>query len=230
MRRLRPFAALVCLLLAVSGCGGGSPAGTPKPKPLTTAQATTIAAAGVLLPADLPGYTGEAQTADPSDAADQVEFDKCLGVPTSTYLAQDQGKSYTKGDLEIDSSSQVLTTAPMAKAEFDAADSAKGTACLKAQATAAAGADVSNAAVTVTTQSVTVPGADGALYFDFVLTGTAQGQQVEVRGSQAIARVGQTQVELDSFATAPPLLTTDEMVALLTKVVARVKTAAKAAS
>jgi hypothetical protein len=224
MTRFRSSVALVCFALVVTGCGGGKAKTAPTPTPLTATQAKALAAAGVLTADDLPGYTAKAGSAD--DPADQAALDACFGIPKTTYLAQDPGKEFTKGALEIDSSVDVVSTVAMAKAEMDAGAGPKGVGCIKSEGSKGAAKDgLTGAQVSATPQTLTVPGADQVLYFDLVLTGTSDGQQVEVHGSEAIARVGQTQIQLSTFAFAPPLPTSDEVVALLTKAVARVKAA-----
>ncbi len=68
----RLLAAALSALLLVAGCGGdgGSPKATssptPSPTPLPAEQAKTIAAAGVLTQADMPGSSGSASPASTS--------------------------------------------------------------------------------------------------------------------------------------------------------------------
>ena len=230
MTHFRPFAPVVCFALALSGCGGGSSAKhsttpTPSPTPLTAAQAKVLAAAAVVAAEDLPGYKAEIQKTDPSDAASTAALDRCIGVPVTTYLAEDPGKAYTLGPLEIDSSGSVVTTAAMAKGEVDALIS-KGQACIKTAILDGQGSDLSKAAVTITPQTLTVPGADEAFVYDIILTGESQGHAVALSGSEAGALVGQTEIQISTFGEAHSGLSVDELTALLTKAVARVKAAA----
>jgi hypothetical protein len=235
MTQRTPFvtpAAVAVALLALVGCGssggdGAKPSSSPTPKALTAADAKTVAAAGVLTAADMPGYTAEAQ--DPDDADDtatDAAFRTCIGSPARDYLYSDPGRSFTKGDLEVDSSVDVARTAEIAKAELDAYAGPKTEACAKAEFTKLfAGEGGTLTSYKQTPVTVTVPGSDGTFGVQFTLVLSGGGESTTLQGYELGALVGQVEVALSVFGTPEETLTVEQAQALLVKAAGRVKAA-----
>jgi hypothetical protein len=229
------LAAALCALLALAGCGSSSdgdgakatPSSSPTTASLTAAQAKAAAAAAILTAADLPGYAVEAQEADPEDAADDAALAACIGVAKPTYLTRDLGRSFSKGDLEVDSSADVATSAAAAKAELDAYISPKGVDCVRTQLSAyftKQGLTVGS--FTATPTSVTVPGADAVFAFEIALDASApDGSKLQLRGFEMGSLVGQVEVSLTAIGTPTTNLTLAEAQALLATSTDRVKSA-----
>jgi hypothetical protein len=229
---MRPAIAVLSALLLLTACGDG---GTPKatssptsaPTPLTAAQAKTVAAAGVLTAADLPGYKAETQTGDPDEVAEAKKLAACLGVTYPEVLASDTGRAFTQGEIELDSYVDVSTSAADARAEYDALATAKGPSCLKtivSDGFTSLGAAVEN--VTVTPMPITVSGSDAALAYTFDFKGsTPDGKRLDFHGYSLGALVGQASVKIDVFAVPGQDFPVADATALLTKAVDRVKAA-----
>lgn len=232
-RTLGPVVLCAALAATLGGCGGsskGSPvtktSPSPTAAPLTAATAKALAAAGVLTKADLPGYTTAAQEHDASDDQTDAALAACLGVPTPTYLARDFGTAFTKGELEIDSSVDIATTAAAAKDELTAYTSAKAPTCVKQTLTAVlAKSGITVTSFTATPQPVTVSGSDTSFGYALTLAGTTQGQTINLSGYEAGALVGQAEVSLSTIASSQDAITLPQVTALLTTAVGRVRAA-----
>lgn len=94
-----------CLAAALAGCGGSPSKTTPSaavtPAPL--AELTKM----MLKPTDLPtGWKGTAYKADPTDAASQAAFTRCLGVPNTDHdkVAEAHSQDFGLGNANISSS------------------------------------------------------------------------------------------------------------------------------
>lgn len=229
MRR-RLSAVAVCALLLIAGCGGGSSpkvtaSPAPSPTPLTAAQAKTLAAAGILTAADLPGY--EVAPGEGESEADAKKLAACLGITHTPYLAVDNGRTFTKGDLEISSSVDVATSAVEAKAELAGYDSAKGVTCGKQQIAAfftEEGLTVKT--LNITRTPISVPGADGSFAYTLDVSATSPGGTIAARqGYQLGSLVGQVEIGLSVFSQGAPAVSLTEATALLVKAVERVKAA-----
>jgi hypothetical protein len=231
--RLRPAAALLCLAL-LTGCAGSSgdaarSTPSPTPSPLTLAQAKDVAAAGVLTTADLPGYEVAAQEADSDKEDFEAQLATCLGVTKPTYFAKDPGRSFSKDELEVDSSVDVAPTREAAKADVAALASAKAPDCVKAQFTkefGGSGLDVTSFVITPATISVPLSQATAA--YRYSIDASSEGQPVAIRGVLLSAAVGQAEISLASTSSPAAALTLDELTALLVKAAARVDAKAKA--
>ncbi len=232
-RALTPAVLSTCALLALTGCSGGSSvssktaAPTPTATPLTATAAAAQAKAAILTTADLPGYAATKQTHDAGDDANDAKLATCLGVPAPTYLARDSGTSFTKGEVEVDSSADVAKTAAAGKAELAAFTGATAPGCLKDVLSSVVGAS----GLTVTTftaepQTVTVVGSDAAFGYKLAFTGTTQGRTIEFSGFETGALVGQVEVSVSVIASAASRYPLANAVGLLTTAVGRVKTAA----
>jgi hypothetical protein len=233
----RSLVLALCAAVALTGCGGGSSqpsttstsssaAAAATPVALTLAKAKLLAAAAVLTDADLPGYTSKAQTHDASNDALDAKMATCLGVTAATYLTRNFGTAFSKGELEIDSSADVATSTADAKKQLADMTSSKAPACLKSQLTAA----LASTGFTVTSfsaqpASVTIPGSDGAFVYTMVVAGTIQGRNIELRGFDAGALVGQVEVGVSVFAPSATTFTLAQTTALLTKATERTKAA-----
>jgi hypothetical protein len=229
--RTRPAALVAALcLLALTGCGGSSDgakaSSSPTPAALTAAQAKTVATASTLTAADLPGYVVATETDDADDVKNEAEFRTCLGLGGESYLASDPGRSFTKGDLEVDSSTDVAATVGAAMSELAAYTGPKASQCTKAQLTkiiAAEGGALTS--FTLTPIVLTVPGSDGVFGYEMSVDASAGGQTIQLRGFETGVLVGQVQAGLTVLGTPAANLTVEEVQALLVKAVARAKAA-----
>jgi hypothetical protein len=224
-----------CSALALAACGSSSDGGSkassspsPTPTVLSAAEAKTVAAAGVLSAADMPGYTAKAAEEDDPDAkaADAV-FRTCIGLPTEDYLGSDLGREFNKGDLDVNSSVDVARTAEIAKAELDAYNGTRSEECAKAEFTKlfqAHGATVTS--FKLTPVAVTVPGSDEAFGQEISMDLSNGGQTAQLRGLDLGALVGQVEVKITVLGTPTESLPLADAQALLVKATGRVKAAA----
>jgi hypothetical protein len=217
------------VLVLTAACGGGSKkdSATPSPTALSKAQAESLAKAAVLTAADMPGYKAEEQTKDPDDEADDKRLAACLGTTKPTYLAENAGLTFTKGELEVDSSADVAPSVAAAKAELAAFRSDKLKGCLRSEFEKLL-AD-SRGTITkfeVTPTPITVTGADDSFAFRFELGASVSGQQLRFTGFDLGALVGQVEPEISSFdPSGSSAFTLDQGVALLQKAVDRTRAA-----
>ena len=241
MRETRRTTALaltaVAVLAMTAACNGSkkhtttpSPSQSPTPTavPVTAAQARALANAGVLTPADMPGYTAKRQTHDASDDASDARIQTCLGIAKPTYLARNFGTAFSKGPLEVDSSADVAPTADAAKAELAALTGDKAQPCLKTEfrsLIAAQGGTVTSLSLDPVT--VTVPGADAAFGYRIAITATGGGQTLQFTGFDIGALAGSAELDITAIDTSgSTAFTLDDGVALLKKVTDRAKAAA----
>lgn len=226
MTRL-PIAVVLSAAVVLTGCASSSPARKAKPA-LTEQTAKTVAAAGVLTDADLPGYTSEVKKHDASDDAGDKAFGACLGRPIGPFLTRNFGRTFHKGTLEVDSAVDVATSAKDGKAQLDAIGGSLGPGCYKKVLTgliASSGATVSS--FEVTPVSPTVTHADGSFGYQIAVVLTGGGQTITLKGFELGALVGQAEVDLTVIATGGEPLSLDESVALLNTSISRVVAATK---
>lgn len=151
----------------------------------------------MLKKSDLPGFTAEPSTAEPEDAADERAFYKCLGVKVPKFAARNLGIAFTKGDLEIDSSVDVLTTVSKAKADMKLGASKKAPRCLKQVLITILereGAEIET--VSVKPVAVKVKGADIAAAYRYAAVATIQGTPLRLDGYSVTVLVGQTEISV----------------------------------
>lgn len=159
------------------------------------AKAKKLAKAGVLTQADLKGYTFEAKTVDPADAADEKSFYKCIGAKAPSYLARNEGASFTKGSLTIDSSADVASSVTAAKADLKAIKSTKAPACFRKSIVdllKRSGATVQS--VSVKRESATVKGGDGVSLLHIKAVADFGGTTLKLDGYLLSILVGQTEI------------------------------------
>ncbi len=114
-----------------------APKASPTEAPLTSAQAKTIATASLLTSADLPGYkaTPSDNTPDPDEDKAEAELEKCVGVESPDYLADESSDDFNKGEfptsVEVSSEVQVVKTAAEGKADLQAFLSTKALGCFE---------------------------------------------------------------------------------------------------
>jgi hypothetical protein len=230
----RPVALAVvaaALLVLTAACGGGGSkksSSNPTPAPLTTAKAQALAKAAVLTAADMPGYKAEESKDDPNDKATDQRIAACLGTTKPTYLAENPGMTFTKGDLEVDSSADVAPSVATAKAEVAAFTSPKLKDCVKQEfAKLLADSHGVITAFEITPQSSTVTGADETFAYTFDLRASVAGQQLHFNGLDVGALVGQVEVDLSVFdQSGSSTFTVEQANALLQRAVDRTKAAA----
>ena len=208
----RGFPAFVMVVIAstlLGGCGGSSggskehnaasPSATSTS--LSAAKAKTLAAAGVLTEADLPGYTAKPQTHDASDDASDALMQRCLGLSKQSYLARNFGTAFTKGTDEIDSSADVASSPDEAHAELQAIGSSKAPGCFKQVLTKLMASNALTVkSITTTKAQATVQGSDGSFGYLLDMTATTRGQTVRLQGYEVGALVGQVEIDVTSIA------------------------------
>jgi hypothetical protein len=192
---------------------------------LTKAEAKRLAAAAILTKADLPGYTAKAGEDSEDEAADKKIYG-CLGVAKPKYLTRDWGRAFTKGDLEIDSSADVVESVSAAEKEIHAFKNPAATACVKDQFTglfAGTGAQVTK--LTVDPVKPTVAGADDAFGFRLSITLSGPGGTAEMTGLIIGTLVGPVEISVASFQTGSDSFTLKKAEALAAISTRRVKAA-----
>lgn len=223
--RARVAAAAWILLLPLSVPGAAS-AWDQTADGISKTQAKKLAKAGVLTTKDLPGYTAEALTEDAGDVADEKAYFKCLGAKYPTFLARNLGLTYSKGELNIDSSADVASSVSAAKADLKAIKSSKAPACYKKGITAflkRTGFTVKS--VSVERSSVTVKGADGATAFHIRAEIQFQDMLFRLDGYDVSVLVGQTEITVSPGRLDGKAPSLKQSVALAEKVAKRVRAA-----
>lgn len=231
----RAAVAVIAVLLLTVGCGSddkkdasSTPTPTATPTPLTAAQAQVLAKAAVLTEADMPGYKAEKETHDTDDQATEERVATCLGLPKPTYVARDFGTTFSKGDVEVESSADVAPTAAAARTELEALTGEKAEGCLKTEFEQLVG--VSGGAVTkfeLTPVDITVNGADDAFGFKLEFAASAAGQTLAFTGYDVGALVGQVEIDVSVFdSSGSGGFTVEQATALLQKVTDRTRAAA----
>lgn len=168
---------------------------TPVQPTITKTEAQQLSKAGVLTRSDLPQYEVERNTRDATDAQFDIALYKCIGVKGPKYLARNPGKSFTAGNLSIDSSADVLATVKQATADMKAVGSKKGAACYEGflkQYFVEQGAEVQS--FSVSKIPVTVANADQAFAFRITGNFSVEGTPLLLEALLVAARVGQTEI------------------------------------
>lgn len=145
----------------------------------------------------------------------------CVGRPRPTYLARNKGLAFTKGNVEIDSSADVVDSAASAAADLGALK-ANGATCLRSELTSVLAAQ----GVTVTSFSakpvrLMVARADGAFGFRLAMSATAGSRHMAFRGYQLGAVVGAAELDVSVFLTGNASFPLTTAVALLRTVARR---------
>jgi hypothetical protein len=235
--RLAVLPALAALALA--GCDGRSaapaaPAAASEPAtaaprvaaaPLTPARAQELATAAILVDGDVPGYTATRQTLHP-DAGTSAALKRCLGVPPETYLWSDAGTSFTKGNVQIDSTVDVARSVAAAQTEITAQRGPQGGGCdednLK-QALYDSGAAVESTSSRLL--PVSVEGADDSFVYELSGTSMLVGRKVAFHGFEIGALIGQVEIGLTVAQTGSSSYPVADALALVKKAVDRVRAA-----
>jgi hypothetical protein len=177
--RLLRVCAAGCGVAVLAACGGSSskttspvggsstpssssPAASPSASPAPLSRLQKI----VLQPADLPtGWKGTPYEADPSDAADQAAFVKCLGVRNTDAdkVAEADSQDFALGDASISSWATSYRSQSDLDADVAALHSPKASPCeaqlLKKQVATSlpAGATVESVSIKITPGSAGGP-------------------------------------------------------------------------
>lgn len=128
-----------------SGTATGKPGATAKPSAGATSaadpenpagvgadvlrEAKALAAAGVLVAADLPGYTNEPLVPGAAEEAAEDELYRCLRLAKPTLVARNPGRHWVKGPVEISSSADVFKSATVAKQYINGSKSGLAPGC-----------------------------------------------------------------------------------------------------
>lgn len=241
----RAAASVLVVGFALSGCGGGDdpladqpdgetsapvPAATaiptvtayPTTGPLTAAQAKALAAAGVLLASDLPGWTAATRNAAAEDDEADHAIKKCLNLPETPYLARDSGRSFEQAGVSINSKTEVTTSLEQATAEVTARQGPDGVRCFREYLATPGGGEL-----VLENVPVNVTGADRAVAFRVVLSGSGPAGPVSAGGFQLLVQVGQVEISVDSFeGSRTPTYTLEKLVDLAEIAVGRVRSTA----
>lgn len=188
----------------------------PAAASISKAQAKKLAKAALVKARDLPGYECEANTAEPTDAADEAALYACLGVKVPKYAAENLGATYSSGAVVIDSASSVVATVKAARKDFKAVTSKKAAGCFKQQfenSLERDGFEVES--LSVKKVPVTIAGADGAFAYRYSVRAGAEGQHVHLIGYQLGVLVGQVEFQVSParFDGAKPSLKQSRKVA-----------------
>lgn len=199
---------------------------TPVQPTITKTEAQRLSKAGVLTKSDLPRYEVARNTRDATDKQYDIALYKCIGVRAPSYLVRNPGRSFTLGNLSIDSSADVLGSVKQATADMKAVGSKKGAACYESifrELFAKQGADVDS--VSVKKIPVTVANAPQAFAFRITAVFSFEGNPVMLDGLLVAARAGQTEIVVSPgrFGGGPPSL--KQARALVNKLAKRVDAA-----
>lgn len=239
----RVAAPALAIGLALAGCAGGEdplgsdatappgpevtasalPAVTsfPSTGPLTQAEAAELAAAGVLLASDLPGWASATRGRDEVNDEADTSIKQCLGLPLQPYLAQDAGRTFTQNKVEVNSNVDVAASRVQTDAELAAFASPDGPRCYREYLATPGGGNL-----TVDLLPVSVAGADRAVAYRLALSGSGPTGPVQAGGFSMIVQVDQVRISLDTFElTGTPTFTLERLTDLAELSVGRVRAA-----
>jgi hypothetical protein len=214
---------IVGCVMAVAGCSS-----SPHQKTLTTADADAIAVAGILTPADMPGYDNQPNTQSSDDIKHDADVSQCIGLGAQVLSSENNGTSFLKGDnLEIDSSANMTETVGGAKQWVTAWHSDKVSSCYKQEILGiiAKTAGTTLDSFQATPSHLSVKGADGT--FEEQFTGKLSGSGTTETNTDIIAgaRVGRVEIRLEETSIPTDLISQSQLTSLLELLVTRVKAA-----
>jgi hypothetical protein len=186
-------------------------------------QAERLAAAGVLVGGDLPGWAARVQTAGPSDDRDRAAFLHCAGAARPHYVHRNHGTAFTKGMGEIDSSADVVSSAAEASAQAMSLGTQRAAKCYEAELRSIAGVPgVKLTKLTATLVPVAIQGAEHSFVYHVVayLRGAQGTASVDIYALNAA--VGATELTLTGTRTNSPA-SLEEVTRLATIVASRVR-------
>ncbi len=199
-------------------------AGTTTPAGAAAATAAKLAEAGVLRPADMPGFT--VTTRQPQDvAAAEKGLYTCLRTPRPGYVSRDPGNVWSKGTLQVTSAGDVLKSAAAAKQGLAAAQSARGPKCFAEFLLAGLVRPASDTTAVAEKVPVSVPGADGAFAVRLELTVTDANGPTTFTGYLVGAVVGAVQISVWSLVKNGPGQTLKDIAGLADVAADRVRAA-----
>lgn len=226
---------------AAAGIDGGRATSTGAPTspdgstasaaPTSGASAGTnkaaLATSGLLIAADLPGFTATDRFFDGTENIGEIGLYQCLRIAGPQYVVREPGKTWTKGDRQIESTSGLAAKAADLKTKFAASKDSNAQSCyteglLRLVETPGASTSASSEPATAK-----VKGADDAFAVKFTVAATASdGKKTELTGYLVGATVGTVEIfVLDASSGAAPKLA--EAVELAGKAAARARAALK---
>lgn len=244
----RPRSAAVtvtaALCLGLSACGSSGSKSVVAPPPSPTAQpasatpatsesaspgsdsAKKLTAAGVLLAADVPGFTGEAQP--PLSSAENAIEDalyKCLGLSSPKFLDRNPGTEFSKDnpDTDIDTNADVVDSATAAHDLARAATGQSGPGCYQTYFQSRYTAEGDKiAGLTVTPVAVSVPGSDSVFALHVVGATTGDDDSGPFDTYVITAAHGRTEVTINYTLNGSAKASSDDAARLAEVVVKRV--------
>jgi hypothetical protein len=232
----------VLVLVLVTACGGSDdPAATsatptrsatakpkpsaPPPPPLTLARAKAVAAAGVLRPADLPGWQSRLMKRTAYSDTFDADIANCLGTTVPRYLTRNPGREFGKRRMGIYSTVAVARTAAEATKHITTFGTQRAARCLEDSYRRFYAEDMKVASVTFTPMRWTVPSSQRLYAYQFVVKATINGKPDDAMGYLAAAATGQAEVELQLLASPKDIPSKATFVKLLETAAARAKAA-----
>ncbi len=214
---------------ASAGPSAAASPGSPDAKPTAGSspaelrKATQFADAGVLLAADLPGFTGETQAIDTSDDRAEEALYTCLRAPRPTYVARNPGSVWTKGAQRIASAADVLTSPKAAKQDLIASKSGLAPTCFREYLLGQLAGDGMSVSAQSDGLPVTVKGSDGAFAVKVTISVSDANTSTKLIGYLVGTVVGSVQISVLSLQTDGSTPTLAEAARLAGLAVARVK-------
>lgn len=202
-----------------------TPASTaPKPgKNKEAAKVDALATSGLLVAADLPGFTGSPLVFGDTEDFNVAALYQCLQAPRPVFVGRNPGTSWVKGTARVDSSADVFDSAAAAKKDLAASKSPLAPSCYQEallRLVERPGTATQSSADSATAK---VKGADGAFAIKFSVKATGGGQTNSLDGYLLGVVVDSVRFTVINAATdgAAPALT--EAVALAEKAAGRMR-------
>lgn len=199
--------------------------GTPTPERGAAAEVDRLSAAGLLVAADLPGFTGQPLAFDGSEEFEVAGLYQCLQAPRPVYVSRNPGTSWTKGTARIDSSADVVRSAATAKQNLEASKSPFAAQCYGEALLGLVEQPGASTQAMANPASVKVKNADGAFGVTFTLTASVGGQTRRLTGFLVGAVVDTVEITVISAVSEGPAPKLSEAVELAGAAATRVRAA-----
>lgn len=198
---------------------------SPGPEKGSAAEVDRLAKAGLLVAADLPGFTGQPLAFDGSEEFKVASLYQCLRSPRPVYVSRNPGTSWVKGTRRIDSSADVVRSAATAKQNLTASKSPFAASCYAEALLRLVEQPGSSTGAMADPASVKVKNAEGAFGVKFTLTASTGGQTRTLTGFLVGAVVDTVEITVIDAVSDGPAPTLSETAKLAEAAVARVRAA-----
>lgn len=219
VRRARVLALAAVLVAGAVGCGSGS-SGTSANAPWTRARARTFAAAVILTPADVPGFTASPHHGTAADEQNVAQLASCAGaIAPSRRIVDVHSDDFSRGSgaqvQQAGSSVDVLPSTSLAQQDFTKFTAPSARSCVGGYVARALAQSASSTPLKFGTPSIqTLKPPDGttsnSFGYRFVIPITASGVTIPVSADLLFHRAGPAEIAFQGVGIGAPFPARDE--------------------